>query len=422
MLTLFGLNFYFYGLIVGIALVVGLSIATKKSLEQEISAEIWRKFIFLSLIGGFIGARLHHVLTDFSLYQSQWWRAFFIWQGGLSIIGGLWGAVLASFLGCKFILQINKSHWLKLMDAAVFGLVPAQIIGRLANWVNHELIGLPTKLPWGLYLPVALRPPAYQTSVYFHPLFFYEMVLLLLFWLFINWVSQSHWLAQRFDNGKRTAGFSFILYILYYSVIRFLLDFIRINKTHLFGSFLGINQLFLLGVVLFILFIFIIKRPKKLKFLLVIGGLIIALISFTTSPSSVWRLTTDQQLVQIKFDDSPWLKVELVKTPASLQQGLSGRQQLGSDGMLFIFPEDKVYSFWMKEMEFDLDFVWLNQQQIVEITPQVSAPANDTPDPELMIYQSSQPVKMVLEVEAGQAETWGLEVGDHLYFRVNPPF
>ena len=98
------------------------------------------------------------------------------------------------------------------------------------------------------------------------------------------------------------------------------------------------------------------------------------------------------------------VKVEVRETEEGRQQGLSGRDSLGEDeGMLFVFEEPGYHKFWMKGMKFDLDFVWIDKDQVVEITERVAAPTVLTP---------KQPIDKVLEVNSGWVEKNGVKVGD----------
>ena len=119
-------------------------------------------------------------------------------------------------------------------------------------------------------------------------------------------------------------------------------------------------------------------------------------------------------LVTAQLGDSQKLQLEVVNTPQSIEQGLSGRDEIGADGMLFVFDQAQTPRFWMKEMKFDLDLIWIKELKIVEVSENVLAPNLNTPLNQLPTYGPSQPVDMVLEVEAGRVQEWGLEVGDEL--------
>jgi len=107
------------------------------------------------------------------------------------------------------------------------------------------------------------------------------------------------------------------------------------------------------------------------------------------------------------------LRLEVVNTQASIGQGLSDRQEIGSDGMLFALPARGTYPFWMPRMYFDLDIVWLDDGKVVDISPRVPAQPG-VPLTNLPLYTSEKPVNMVLEIAAGRVEAWNVRVGDEL--------
>lgn len=141
--------------------------------------------------------------------------------------------------------------------------------------------------------------------------------------------------------------------------------------------------------------------------LLVLGGFLVYFWQGFSNKSQT-------KYVQAKIGSSPQLTLEVAKDAASIKQGLSGREKIGSDGLLFIFPDVAKRSFWMKEMKFALDLIWLKDKKIIEITSQVLPPLSGIKAENLPTYQPSQPVDMVLEVRAGQVKAWNLQVGQHL--------
>lgn len=124
----------------------------------------------------------------------------------------------------------------------------------------------------------------------------------------------------------------------------------------------------------------------------------------------------DHQLINVQVGNLSELSVEVVSAPASIIQGLSGRDELGADGMLFIFDQPRIPSFWMKDMKFDLDLVWIRENKVVEVTKNVPAPSFGTQLYELPSFSPSQSVDMVLEVEAGNAHDWAINPGSELFF------
>lgn len=111
--------------------------------------------------------------------------------------------------------------------------------------------------------------------------------------------------------------------------------------------------------------------------------------------------------------DGPELEVEVVNTPASITLGLSGRSEIGRDGMLFVLPERRRASFWMKDMQFDLDLVWIDGDTIVGIQT-VPAPKANQLTQDLPSYDPGVPVTHVLEVAANTADEKGLFLGSKI--------
>jgi uncharacterized membrane protein (UPF0127 family) len=98
------------------------------------------------------------------------------------------------------------------------------------------------------------------------------------------------------------------------------------------------------------------------------------------------------------------LSVEAVRSPAAIAQGLGGRQELAVDGMLFVFPRLDRPVFWMKDMLFPIDIVWIQQGKVVGIERNVQPPAPGTPDEKLTRFPAPAPVDMVLETQPGRIQ------------------
>jgi len=107
------------------------------------------------------------------------------------------------------------------------------------------------------------------------------------------------------------------------------------------------------------------------------------------------------------------IRAEVARSPQQKAEGLMFRKKLSKDeGMLFVFDQDGIYPFWMKNMNFSLDILWVNQEgQIVEIRKNVPACSLDCED---LIPQKK--ARYVLEVCAGFTDAHGIEVGERLRF------
>ena len=107
--------------------------------------------------------------------------------------------------------------------------------------------------------------------------------------------------------------------------------------------------------------------------------------------------------------------VQVVTTPTDMEQGLSGRNKLSdTQGMLFDFGAgaNTMPNFWMKDMKFDLDLVWIKNNKIVGITPNIPAPKNAADS--LPTYAPPSPVDEVLEVNAGWTNKNNVAIGDEV--------
>lgn len=132
--------------------------------------------------------------------------------------------------------------------------------------------------------------------------------------------------------------------------------------------------------------------------------------SIIESPMSFANLK-DRDIVEIKINENTF-NVEIVNTAYSTTQGLSGRDEIGQPGMLFIFPTQESRYFWMKDMKFDIDIVWILDEKVVDIHKNVPKPEENTPDNRLVTYSPKQNVDMVLELNAGDADKYNINSGD----------
>ncbi|OGL79726.1 hypothetical protein A3F28_00065 [Candidatus Uhrbacteria bacterium RIFCSPHIGHO2_12_FULL_57_11] len=141
---------------------------------------------------------------------------------------------------------------------------------------------------------------------------------------------------------------------------------------------------------------------QKLAFLTV-AAMIVAVIVLRISQSGYeWR----KVIVGGKT-----VSALIADTPEKRSKGLGGRRSLGTDeGMLFVFDEAAQYGFWMKDMKFAIDIIWINDGKIVDIAPNVQPPSS--PDDELTSYLPRLPADAVLEVAAGFVQKSGVKIGD----------
>lgn len=131
--------------------------------------------------------------------------------------------------------------------------------------------------------------------------------------------------------------------------------------------------------------------------------------------STIPSVQNDQRVFQTYTINGKSLKVEIASDQDSIRQGLSDRVSMGQDeGMLFLMPSRDIYAFWMNRMQFPLDMVWIDNGLVVEIASQMPPPALTGGVPKTYFPKVS--ADMVLELNAGGVEFYGIKVGDKLDF------
>ena|GEM_PF-1101361 len=126
-----------------------------------------------------------------------------------------------------------------------------------------------------------------------------------------------------------------------------------------------------------------------------------------------WRKMKDGSQTTIYIRGVP-LVVEVVNTPASLAQGLSDREELPNDGMLFVFNEARRQQFWMKNMNFPLDMVWVRGTRVVGVTEGAEVPPEAERESPSTFYYSPELANVVIELAEGRAKELGITKGDEI--------
>lgn len=197
---------------------------------------------------GIIGGRIFHVLThpdDYFGPGKDLLKTLYIWEGGMAIFGALMLGAVGTWIGCK----ISGVRFWSFADALAPSLLLAQAFGRLGNYFNHELFGLPTDLPWGLEIESSnpAFPAGLPAGTLFHPTFLYEII-----WNLIG-VGVLIFIERRWKLVKKVIPFfefevkapkpgAFRLqwgrllgcYLIWYGVGRSFFESIRIDPSEIF--------------------------------------------------------------------------------------------------------------------------------------------------------------------------------------------
>ena len=210
------LQIYWYSFFIVLGMILGLYFVRKYYLRtHDTDKELFDVALYV-IIGALIGARLWHVfIFQWDYYSSHLNEIIKIWEGGLAIHGG----VLGGFIVLLIYSRLKKKSIWSFTDLGVLALPLGQAIGRWGNYFNQELYGLPTQRPWGIFIEEQNRIVGFQESTHFHPTFFYESVFNLILFLVLWFMCK-----KKLSSGVLTG-----IYLFGYGVIRFAVDFIRID-------------------------------------------------------------------------------------------------------------------------------------------------------------------------------------------------
>jgi hypothetical protein len=158
---------------------------------------------------------------------------------------------------------------------------------------------------------------------------------------------------------------------------------------------------------------------KKTLILIAFFGILIASGWWYQSPKTKGASGGNETEItwsELQIEDK-MLKVEVADTPEKKLQGLSGREKLESGfGMVFPYLPPQNVNFWMPEMKFSIDIIYVRENEVVQIFESVPFYEPDIPRNELPVYRSNVPVDLVLEVPAGWSAQNGVKIDSKVSF------
>lgn len=242
-----------YGIMLTIGVVVAYFLARQCFYKSGRNPIEFDRLLLPLVIIGLLGARLFNVfIFEWDYFKNHLNEMWYVWQGGLAFQGGLFFAgMYAWWWSMK-----QKIHFLVLADIVAPALAIGQAIGRVGNYFNQEIFGLPTNLPWGIKITPEFRPAEFSSSNYFHPVFLYELIGLVILGVAL----------LMFSRKPKPAGFIFGWYLIGSGILRLLLEFIRIDEQMIFGGVrVGMILSFFVIIVGFIMLVRYLSNPSYNK-------------------------------------------------------------------------------------------------------------------------------------------------------------
>jgi len=231
--TVFGMDIYLYGVMIGLGFILGILFCAKKSSRLGIKEDDVYDLVIWLIPLSILGARLYYVAFRLEYYLAHPSELLAIWNGGLAIYGGIIMGVLVVFC----IAKLKKIPVAAFLDLVVFGLLIGQILGRWGNFFNREAFGAITDV----FCRMGLTSPD-GTTIYVHPTFLYESLWnfgILIFLL----------VYDKMDRRKYDGQF-FAIYLLLYGAGRAWIEGLRTDSLYIGSTGIRVSQALSLVLIL----------------------------------------------------------------------------------------------------------------------------------------------------------------------------
>ncbi len=230
-----------YGLLIAISVLVGLNLSSELASKKGLKKSLINDLLPILVLASVIGARIYYVAFEWRNYTGKnFWSsinflnlnipipsALEIWGGGIAIHGALIMGTLSIIFFCRW----RQEPFWDVIDVLVPSVALGQAIGRWGNFFNNEAFGIPTNLPWKLFIPYRFRPEIFSTQDYFHPTFLYESVWnIFVFGILIFLFRKAYKKELKLPPGSLSC-----LYLITYSLGRFWIEGLRTDPLCLGG-------------------------------------------------------------------------------------------------------------------------------------------------------------------------------------------
>lgn len=255
---------HWYGIIIAFGFSLAILYGGRMAYKWKMSLDGMMDVLIWGTLLGIVCARAYYVIFMWDYYKVHPGEIIAIWQGGIAIYGGIIGALIGGYIGCK----IGKIDFRNLLDLGALGLLIGQGIGRWGNFFNQEAFGTNTETALFRMWSVKIRDTLQATSadllqkgievnpnVPVHPTFLYESVWCLLLFVALHIVVTKH---------RKFKGEVFILYGIFYGLERMIVEGMRTDSLYIGNSTIRVSQL-LSAVVVVAFTIWFAALMTKLK-------------------------------------------------------------------------------------------------------------------------------------------------------------
>ena len=262
-ITVFGFPIAFYGLIIGLGVILGVLMAVREAKVTGQDPEIYWDFSIYAIFFCILGSRIYYVIFSWDMYKNNLLEIFNLRHGGLAI----YGTVIAAFLTAGIYCHVKKLSFFQLCDTGIMGLILGQIIGRWGNFMNREAFGQYTDNLFAMRLPIAMVRPEYISPsisehilegtnyIQVHPTFLYESM----------WNVLVLCLLLAYRKRKKFQGEVALLYLGAYGLGRFFIEGLRTDQLVIGHSGIAVSQVLAGVLVLFTVFVEVVVRRKMRK-------------------------------------------------------------------------------------------------------------------------------------------------------------
>ena len=243
------LSVKWYGVIMAVAIILAVSMAIVEGRKRQIESDDFMDLLLWAVPIGYVGARIYYVIFEWNYYSQHLDQIIAIWNGGIAIYGGLLAGLAVLLVFCyKRMLPPFL-----MLDVITPGVMAAQILGRWGNFINQEAHGGPTTLAFlqSLHLPNFIISQMKIGGIYYQPTFLYES--------FFNLIGLLIILFLRHKKHLFRQGEIFMLYLAWYSVVRFFVEGMRTDSLYLMGS-IRVSQMLSVILLIVVICLFIYRR------------------------------------------------------------------------------------------------------------------------------------------------------------------